>query len=54
MLNATFGLGVALLPVLWYEGNDFTVASVPKVLDGQCDSSAGEEMTQTMAVEYSI
>lgn len=39
-----------LLSPLWQEGADVTMASVPKVLDGQSDSPTGEEMTQPVTV----
>lgn len=47
----TFDLGVTLLSPLWQEGADVTMASVPKVLDGQSYTSTGEEMTQPVTVE---
>lgn len=51
--RVTFDLGIALLSPLWKEGADVTMASIPKVLDGQSYSSTGEEVTQPMTVEQS-
>lgn len=49
--SVTFDLGVKLLSPLWQESADVSMASVPKVLDGQSDSSTGEKMTQPVTVE---
>lgn len=49
--SVTFRLGVVFLFPLWQEGGDLTMASVPKVLDGQSDSSTGEEVTQPVTAE---
>lgn len=48
--RVTFDSGVALLSPLWQEGADVTMASIPEVLDGQSDSSTGEEVTQPVTV----
>jgi len=42
----TFDFRVALLSPLRQQGADVTMASIPKVLDGQSDPSTGEEVTQ--------
>lgn len=49
--SVTFDLGVTLLSPLWQQGADVTMTSVPKVLDGQSDSSTGEEVTQPVTTE---
>lgn len=52
LCRVTFDPGVTLLSPLWKEGADVPMASIPKVLDSQSDSSTGEEVSQPMAVEH--